>query len=355
AGYEDPEGAPVRAVTLYFGGGTPSRMAPDQIGRIVDAAAGRFGLPRDAEITLEANPGDLAAERLAGYRLAGVNRVSLGVQSFRDPMLRFLERRHTAAEARAAYDRVRAAGFENVSVDLIYGLPGQSAFEWEEDLRELRRWAPEHASLYALSMEEGSALTARWRAGEVDVPEEDVSAALWDALGALSADYEHYEISNFARPGRRAAHNSLYWRWSPYVGFGAAAHSFVPLGDGGLRWSNLAEPARFMEAALAGRAARARRERLDRETAVAEYLLTRLRLSEGFSEDDFALRFGARFEALVGPALGEWAEAGYLRRWGGRVLATPRGWLLSNALFGDVVSRSVRALTTSRPPFYFTP
>lgn len=351
-GYEDPaedaSGFETRgALTVYFGGGTPSQLDPPQVGRIVDAVARRFALVEGAEVTLEANPGDLDVARVRGYRAAGVNRLSLGVQSFRDAFLRFLDRRHTAAEARAAFDAAREGGIDNVSIDLIYGLPDQTAAMWREDLEEARRWAPAHLSAYALSMEEGSHLTARWRAGEVAIPGDEEAEAMWLAFEDAAPWLDGYEISNFTLDGRRAEHNGLYWRWMPYLGFGAAAHSFLPdAKDGGLRWSNAADPGRYMAAVGEGSAPSGGSERLTARTALADYILTRLRVREGFGEDDFALRFGAPFDALAGPRLARWVDAGLLRRRAGRVQATRRGWFVSNGLFGDVVSTLEGALTS---------
>jgi len=341
-----PERGAFRAVTLFFGGGTPSLLAPRHVERIVDAATEAFDLAPDAEVTLECNPGDVGPDVLAGYRAAGANRVSLGVQSLRDDLLGFLGRRHDAATARRAYEDARAAGFENVSVDLIYAVPGQTPRAWREDLAEIRAWAPEHVSAYALSMEEGAALTAQWKAGEVILPDEDAALAMWEALDALDG-WERYEISNLARPGRRAAHNVLYWSWETYLGFGAAAHAFVPdARDGGRRWANVAAPERYMAAVERRDAPRVREDVLTPGDACTEYLMTRLRLTEGFPDADFAARFGASVTALAADAWAPAARAGLVRSDDGRIVLTDAGRRISDSLVASLALEAASRLTS---------
>ena len=220
--------------TLYFGGGTPSVLPLSDIGRIADACGGR----QWREWTVEVNPDDVTAGFAAGLRALGVNRVSMGVQSLDDGMLRWMNRRHDAAGARLAFRRLREAGFDNISVDVIFGVAGMGAGTLEATVREIISWHPEHISAYQLSIDDGSALGRLCREGRyTELPDEECSRQYYRICSALAAaGYEHYEISNWALPGRRAVHNSAYWTRAPYVGLGPGAHS---LGNGNHRsWNS---------------------------------------------------------------------------------------------------------------------
>ncbi|HTG81218.1 MAG TPA: radical SAM family heme chaperone HemW, partial [Geobacteraceae bacterium] len=232
--------APVSAPTLYIGGGTPSLMEPSLVGRLIDTAARLYGLAAGAEITLEANPGTLTAEKLAGYRAAGVNRLSLGVQSFDDAMLGVLGRVHTAREALDSYATARATGFVNIGIDLIHSLPGQTPEMWRGELTRAIDLGPEHVSAYGLTVEEGTPFQRLESDGRLSLPDEDAAVTMFRETGAVlgRAGYERYEISNFARPGFRSRHNQVYWRRGNYLGFGAGAHSFLRSPGFGVRWRN---------------------------------------------------------------------------------------------------------------------
>lgn len=218
--------------TLYFGGGTPSVLPPDVLGRIADACGGRSY----DEWTVEVNPDDITPEYAHGLREIGVNRVSMGVQSLDDGMLRWMNRRHDSEGARRAFRLLREAGFDNISLDIIFGISGMSEQMLEATVRELLEWRPEHISAYQLSIEEGSTLGRMVREGRyIELPDEECEAQYRLICRLLSAaGYEHYEISNWALPGRRAVHNSAYWTRSPYVGLGPGAHSLgiYPSGEG---------------------------------------------------------------------------------------------------------------------------
>ncbi len=228
-------------VSIYFGGGTPGLWRPDALGRVTGAIAAAFGGTPDREITIEVNPGEVDEARLAGFRAAGANRLSIGVQSLDDRALTVLGRNHGAAAGPACVRAARAAGFDNLSVDLICGVPGQSTDDWQRDVDAVIALAPEHVSAYALTVERGTAFGARDRAGKLLRPDDEaVAAELTHARAAFAAaGLEQYEISSYARPGRRARHNQLYWTLAPYLGLGASAASFRPLADGtGWRFSN---------------------------------------------------------------------------------------------------------------------
>ncbi|MEX1159093.1 MAG: radical SAM family heme chaperone HemW, partial [Thermomicrobiales bacterium] len=226
------------APTLFFGGGTPSLLTAAQVGAIVEAARELFGLRDDAEVTLEANPESLDTVHLGGLRAAGVNRLSIGVQSQQRAGLRVLGRGHTAQRAESAINAAREAGFENVSLDFIFGWPGQTDADWQADLETVLRWQPEHVSLYSLIVEPGTPMHAAVDRGILRALDDDTAAGFYEqALAALAAaGWEHYEIANWARePRYRSRHNQLYWQAGPYHGFGAGAHGTI----GGVRSSNL--------------------------------------------------------------------------------------------------------------------
>jgi oxygen-independent coproporphyrinogen-3 oxidase len=229
--------------SIYFGGGTPGLWRPDALGRVLDAARAAFGGPPAGalEITVEANPGETDEPQLRALRARGVNRLSLGVQALDDRALATLGRAHAAAAAPAAVRAARAAGFDNLSVDLIFGVPGQTLDEWRRSVDGALALAPEHVSAYALTIERGTAFGALDRAGKLPRPDDEQVAAMFEHARAAfaAAGLEPYEISSYARPGRRSRHNSLYWTGASYLGVGASAASFRPLADGtGMRFSN---------------------------------------------------------------------------------------------------------------------
>ena len=216
--------------TIYFGGGTPSLLSPDQIARILQT----IDAPQAIEVTLEANPGDLTPNYLRAVREAGVNRLSIGIQSFDDEVLRLIGRRHTAAEAKAAVKAAKAAGFDNISIDLIYGIPSQYSTlnsqlsAWEAQIEQALQLGVQHISTYCLSYEEGTRMTHMLEQGEINEVDEDTENAMYDLLVSQlkEAGFEHYEVSNFALSGYRSKHNSSYWNRTPYIGLGAGAHSY---------------------------------------------------------------------------------------------------------------------------------
>jgi oxygen-independent coproporphyrinogen-3 oxidase len=294
--------------TIYFGGGTPSLLPAEGVAGVNRAAIDRWGTA-PSEVTLEANPSAREAPDWPALREAGVNRISLGIQSLRDPELLALARGQTAAEGHAAYDAVRAAGFENVSMDLIYGVPGQSLADWADGLRLALALAPEHLSLYALQLalapDEWAAPprpgALRWRQRMVLRQDDGLAAAQYQLAEALlgAAGYRHYELSSWARPGFECLHNSAYWERRPYTGIGAGAHSF----DGLIRSWNERDLDRYMARTQAGERAIAGSEELDEATRAFEAVVLGLRRVTGFSRAAFAAEFGAdpleRFPAAV--------------------------------------------------------
>ncbi len=274
------DGALSEVDTVYFGGGTPSLLTPAQVARVLDAVRRRFDVDARAEVTLEMNPGTVTPERLRALRAAGVNRASFGAQTFDDRELKRLGRTHTADDTRRTFRDLRAAGFDNISFDLIAGLPRQTLAGWERNLEEALALRPEHLSLYLLEVHEGTPLGEQIRQGRWPLPDPDLAAEMYRLLveRARAAGYEQYEISNFCLPGLESRHNLKYWTGAPFYGFGNSAHSF----DGRrTRWSNERDARAYVklveeqgDAVVAreetGRARRGRRSALPRPPSVIE-------------------------------------------------------------------------------------
>ncbi len=284
-------------VSIYFGGGTPGLWEPECIADVIGAIEARFAVGSGIEVTVEANPEAMARGTLAALRQAGVNRLSLGAQSLDPHQLAALGRAHGAAEVRAAVEDARAAGFDNLSLDLIFGVPAQTLADLDRDLDGLLALAPEHLSVYNLTVEERTPFGAFQRAGTLKLPDAGLQADMFARVGerARAAGFEHYEISSYARPGRRAVHNSLYWSGGEWLGLGCAAHSFRRLPDGGgERTANLRSVDRFFAALDAGGELTAERERLDEAALAREAIWLGLRmLGDGVDRARFAARFGA--------------------------------------------------------------
>lgn len=313
-------------VSVFFGGGTPSLLEPAQVAAVRTALGRAFRVLDDAEVTLECNPEGLDRSRLAGYRAAGVTRLSLGVQSLDDALLRTLGRRHDAAAARGAFEAARAAGFDNVSVDLMYGLPGLDAAGWLRTLREVLDWEPDHLSAYGLTLDPGS----RWGAGPAPaLPDEETTVAQYRVLCAAAAErgFEHYEISNWARSGRRSRHNQIYWRRGEYLAAGPGACGFV----GDVRWSDARAVPRWHAGLAAGRLPVESWERLTPAQARAEALILGLRTADGVPTAWLAER--AAGDPGLERRLEAWRAAGLLVEAAGRARLTEAGFLLSDALF----------------------
>jgi oxygen-independent coproporphyrinogen-3 oxidase len=306
--------------TVYFGGGTPSRLDPAGIADLLAAIRGSRPVHPDAEVTLEVNPDDVTPARASAWRAAGVTRVSLGVQSFDPAVLRWMHRTHTAEQVSAALEAVRLAGIDDVSLDLIFGLPAALGRDWESDLARAFALAPTHLSLYGLTVEPHTPL-GRWtERGEVAPVDEDRYATEFlTAHRALAAHgFEHYEVSNAALPGRRAVHNSAYWRRAPFIGLGPSAHS----GLGRARRWNLRDWPAYERASRAGESVEAGREELTAEAVALEELYLGLRTVEGLPA-----------ERLPAERVASWLRAGWAQvTHERRVRLTAEGWLRLDAL-----------------------
>jgi oxygen-independent coproporphyrinogen-3 oxidase len=310
--------------TVHLGGGTPSLCPPDAVDRLLSTIQAGFDLQANAEITLEANPGAISSGDLKRLRAIGVNRLNIGVQSFRDDVLRFLGRIHDRAEALAVVEQARAAGFANLGLDLICGLPGQRVDDWRWDLEMALSLGPEHLSCYILTFEPGTPMTQDREEGRIKAPEGARVAELFETTVDLLAErgYDHYEISNFARsPAYRSRHNLKYWRFEPYLGFGPSAHSY----RSGTRWWNLADLDLYHRRLARGRLPEGGREALSREQEILEALLLGLRLKEGFAIDAFEQRFQLSVKATFGGLLNQLAQEGCLAEIPGRCALSVKG------------------------------
>ncbi len=325
--------------SIFFGGGTPSLMPPDLVATLIDDARRHFAPTPDIEITLEANPTSVEAGRLAAFRQAGVNRLSLGVQSLEPEALAMLGREHSAGEAVAALEHARAL-FPRISFDLIYARPGQSLAAWRDELRRALALAADHLSLYQLTIEPGTAFEGRFRRGEIAMPEPDHAAALYEATAEEASRFglAAYEVSNYARAGAESRHNLAYWRYGDYAGVGPGAHGRVTVGGALLATRRHRAPEPWAERVERDGHGTTNEAPVPPAERAREMLLMGLRLTEGINEARFAARTGVTVEdAIDTDILARAIEAGYLRRAAGTLAAEPEGRLRLDSLLGALV------------------
>ncbi|MEQ1757864.1 MAG: radical SAM family heme chaperone HemW [Vicinamibacterales bacterium] len=332
------DGSP--ADTIFFGGGTPSLLEPGEIGAIIRACRDTFAVERDAEITLEANPETVSEERLAAYRANGINRLSFGVQSFRDDELRRLSRLHSAGRAAEAVAEARRAGFDNVSLDLMMWLPEQSVASWLESVGRLVELEPDHASLYLLELYPNAPLKedmarSRWSLA----PDDDAADMYLQGLQCLDeAGYRQYEISNVSRAGRESRHNLKYWSDGAWLGFGCGAHSTRR----GVRWKNQSGTQAYIDAVSGGGPLVSERRELSPAEQVEDALFTGLRLSAGLDVGGILERYDVDVWSTYGQALTRYLEAGLLIYDGARLRLTRQGMLLANEVMAVFIESNVR-------------
>ena len=339
------------ARTIFIGGGTPTVLPSDLLVQILAACRDAFDIAPDAEITSEANPGTVDQERFSALRAMGVNRLSMGVQSFDDEELRWLGRIHGAAEAENAFTAARAAGFTNINLDFIFGLPDQRLDTWARTLQRAIELGPEHLSLYSLIVEHGTPLADQVRLGLISEPDDDLAADMYEAASEslTAAGYAQYEISNWTKDQRPKTkegaasfvvrpssfvcrHNLVYWRREPYLGFGAGAHSFEPE----RRWWHVRPVPEYIRRVEAGVSPEAGSETIDRQTALGEAMMLALRLTEeGMPTARFAAQFGETLEGVFGRQIARLANQGLLERLPDRVRLTAEGRLLGNQVFAE--------------------
>lgn len=330
--------------TIFFGGGTPSLLTPEQYQRIFHAIHKHFSVMRDAEISLEANPNDLNRDYLAALRGIGFNRLSIGMQTANPNELRLFSRRHDNDAVARAMSAARGAGFDNVNLDLIYGFPHQTLESWETTLRQMLYLKPEHVSLYALGLEDGTAMKAWVETGRLPAPDDDLAADMYELASDILAahGYEQYEISNWSLPGRQCRHNLQYWLNLPYVGLGPGAHGFAD----GVRYSVILSPQRYIKLMMESTGefefprspATDQAEVIQRDGEIAETLIMGLRLTQqGIERKTFARRFGADLLDIHGGTIRRFEDHGLLSVDDERVRLTQQGRLLSNVIFRELV------------------
>lgn len=323
--------------SIFFGGGTPSTFLPQTIGKILDHVAHKFTLQSGCEITLEANPGTVDSAKFGGYRNAGVNRISVGIQSFQPRLLKFLGRVHTAEEGRKALEVVVRAGFDNFSLDLIFANPGQTLKELEDDLNAALEYRSPHLSAYNLTFEEGTPFHHEYRCGRLSALTEDEEIAMAELIEAKlgAAGLKRYEISNYALPNCYSRHNMNYWQLGDYLGLGAGAHSYLQTDMDstlGRRWSNEKNPGRYMALINENGIAITDREEIDRDKTAGEFLFLGLRMTSGVSSEAFRSRFG-RSPVDFYPKIKTWREGELMEEKNGNLKLTAKGLLLANSIF----------------------
>jgi oxygen-independent coproporphyrinogen-3 oxidase len=326
-----PTGQLRRAPTIFFGGGTPSLLSADQVARLLAACQRSFALDEDAEISLEANPGTLDRQLLQELRAAGINRLSLGAQSFDAGLLHTLGRIHSPEEIGQAVHLARQAGFCSLNLDFMFGLPAQSMRHWQETLEQALQLRPEHLSLYSLIIEEGTPFFTWTHEGRITPGDEDLCADMYEyARERLRVEgYEHYEISNWALPGQHCRHNLTYWWNLPYIGMGAGAHSFFA----GKRFADRREPREYIRQLAHGQWPLEESTEVSRGQEMSETAFLGLRTLAGLHLPTFRQRFGESFDDFVGERLHTVEEAGLLARTREWLRLSERGLLLGNEVF----------------------
>ena len=322
--------------TIYFGGGTPSLLAPAQLDRILASLSEQFEIDPASEVTLEINPGSVTLEKLEAFRNLGINRASFGAQTFDDSELAKLGRSHTAADALKTFADLRSAGFTNISFDLIAGLPGQTLTGWQRNIKQALDLNPEHLSFYLLEVHSGTPLAEHIRRGLQPVPDDDLAGVMyrWMLDHASEAGYEHYEISNLCRPGYHSRHNVKYWIGEPYYGFGCSAHSY----DGQTRrWSNHRDVLKYVEMIESSTSPIVDEQELSETDVRAEALFLGMRLMRGVDVRRYRESFGVDLREAHAADLDRFNKAGLLEFDGDLIRLTRSGALLSNEVFAAFV------------------
>ena len=325
--------------TVYLGGGTPSQLSPALLQRLFECLSQHTDLSSVREITMECNP-DLTDEYVEALRQLPINRVSMGAQTFSDDRLRFLHRRHTARQVTEAVERLRRIGIRNISIDLMFGFPGETLADWEEDIRQALALQVEHISAYSLMYEEGTALHRMLQQGKISETDEDTYLKMYETLidRLTAADFEHYEISNFARRTEKAGnfrskHNSSYWNGTPYIGLGAAAHSY----DIDSRWWNVSDVREYVRRISEGRDAVEEREVLDSATRYDDMVMTALRTADGLRVDAVEERFGTAMKDYLMRNAQPHLVAGRLQLADGTLSLTRQGFFVSDSIMSDLM------------------
>lgn len=320
-----------QVVSVFFGGGTPSALPAEELTRILNQIKSRFTLCENAEISLEANPGTVTEEKLLLYRKAGFNRISFGCQSMNDIELRHLGRIHTAEEFLESYRLARKAGFSNINVDLMSGLPGQSFVDWEDNLKRVAELGPEHISAYSLILEEGTPFFENM--DTLDLPDEETERLMYEKTHEIlkAYAYDQYEISNYAKKGYACRHNVGYWKRAPYLGIGLGAASLVDE----CRYSNTSDMEQYLKNSGTPSLIHREIQKLSLQEQMEEFMILGLRMCEGISEHIFYDSFGKKVEEVYGDVIEKYCSMGLLKREDGFIACTRRGISVSNTIFAD--------------------
>lgn len=317
--------------TIYIGGGTPSLLSIQQIHDILNAANHHFNIDRQAEITMEVNPGDVSLEYFDALRESGINRLNIGIQSFDDQVLKFLGRRHSAKEAVSAMDAARKAGFNNIGIDLIYGVHGQDLKVWKQTLRKALSFSPEHLSCYQLSLDSKAPLLKQYKQDGLHLPSENDALKFFMTTSKILTDagYLHYEVSNFARAGHlKSRHNMKYWRHIPYLGLGPAAHSFMD----NQRWWNTADVEAYLKDTSKGKKPVDRSENLTQEQLALEALFLGMRTKDGIDLEQYKTRYGSDLLTEKSLIINELIKNELVELKGGRFYPTLAGMAVADSL-----------------------
>ncbi|MBX7170365.1 MAG: radical SAM family heme chaperone HemW [Pyrinomonadaceae bacterium] len=317
--------------TIYFGGGTPSLLTANQLEKIINILHQTFSFTENLEFTLEMNPATVTLEKLQDFKNLGVNRASFGVQTFDDRALKLLARGHNADDARKTFELLRQANFENISFDLIAGLPNQTLQDWEDNLYKALDLNPEHLSLYLLEIHEATPLAEQIRSKRQPLPDEDLAAEMYELMleKVAKSGYEQYEISNFSKPNYLSRHNSKYWLCEPVFAFGVSAHSF----DGKTRWANERDTNKYVQLIESGKSPIVEKNELDEVQVAGEFAFLRLRLTKGLNLEEYKERFGIDLQAKYAEDLKHLKEAELIEFENSHLKLTKKGMVYSNEVF----------------------
>ena len=317
--------------TIYFGGGTPSLLTANQLEKIINTIYKSFSVLPKIEFTLEMNPATVTLEKLQNFKNLGVNRASFGVQTFDDRALKLLARGHNADDARKTFELLRQANFENISFDLIAGLPNQTLQDWEDNLNKALDLNPEHLSLYLLEIHEATPLAEQIRSKRQPLPDEDLAAEMYELMleKVAAKGYQQYEISNFSKPNFESRHNSKYWLCEPVLAFGVSAHSF----DGKTRWANERDTNKYVQLIESGKSPIVEKNELDKAQVAGEFAFLRLRLTKGLNLTEYKARFGIDLIKKYAEDLNYLEEAGLIEFTDNYLKLTRKGMVYSNEVF----------------------
>lgn len=324
-----------RVKTIFIGGGTPSAVDAHYISRLMELINEKINRDRYAEISIETNPGTLTFEKLKVYRQLGINRLSMGLQAWQDNILKKLGRIHTAKEFEHNFLLAREVGFDNINVDLIFGIPGQSYEDWCQTLKSVTELEPQHMSCYSLKIEEGTVFGNKLESGELVPIDDAVDREMYNFCKSYLAQkgYQHYEISNFAKPGRKCLHNLVYWNEEEYVGLGAGAHSFFE----GIRYNNVYDIESYIENIIRGKIPSENHEVIGIKESMTEFMILGLRLIEGINIEDFRLRFGKDLYNVYGNEIDKLSYRGFIVVENGYIRLSDIGLDYANQVFMEFV------------------